>query len=38
MTTFTDTGVKSGQSVGYHVEVSDGRNVRNGAAVAVKVR
>jgi hypothetical protein len=38
LTTFTDTGVKSGQSVGYHVEVSDGRNVRKGAAAAVKVR
>jgi hypothetical protein len=38
VTTFTDTGVKSGQTVSYRVAVTDGRNVRNGAAAAVKVR
>jgi len=38
VTTFTDTGVKSGQTVGYHVEVTDGRSTRKGAAAAVKVR
>lgn len=38
VTTFTDTGVRSGQTVGYHVAVTDGRNVGKGAAATVKVR
>jgi len=38
MTTFTDTGVKSGQAISYHVEVTDGRNTRKSAATALKVR
>lgn len=37
-TTFVDTGVKSGQTVSYHVEVHDGRNIRKGPAASVKVR
>jgi hypothetical protein len=38
ITTFSDANLKSGQSVGYHVEVSDGRNLRKGGAATVKVR
>jgi hypothetical protein len=38
VTTFGDTGLTSGQSVAYHVEVSDGRNVRKSAAAAVRIR
>ena len=34
----TESGLTSGQTLAYHVEVSDGRNVRTGAATAVKVR
>ncbi|MEV0802851.1 fibronectin type III domain-containing protein [Kribbella sp. NPDC050281] len=36
--TFTDTAVRSGQTVSYHVEVGDGRNLSKSAAAAVKVR
>ena len=38
ITTFTDSRLSSGQTLGYHVEVTDGRNVRKGTAAAVKVR
>ena len=38
VTTFSDTGLTSGQSVTYRVEVSDGRNVRKSAAATVRVR
>ena len=38
VTSFTDTKVKSGSTVSYHVQVSDGRNVSNGRPAAVKVR
>ncbi|MFI5709496.1 fibronectin type III domain-containing protein [Kribbella sp. NPDC051620] len=38
VTTFTDTKVKSGKTFSYHVQVSDGRNLRNGRAAAVKIR
>jgi len=38
ITTFTDSGLSSGQTLGYHVEVTDGRNLRKGTAAAVKVR
>ncbi|GAA1614613.1 hypothetical protein GCM10009789_80920 [Kribbella sancticallisti] len=38
VTTFADTGLKSGTTVSYHVEVTDGRNLRKGAATAVKIR
>jgi hypothetical protein len=38
VTTVTDAGLTSGQTLGYHVMVSDGRNVRTGTAAAVKVR
>ncbi|WP_020387074.1 fibronectin type III domain-containing protein [Kribbella catacumbae] len=37
-TTFTDTRLKSGKAYSYHVQVSDGRNLRSGAATAVKIR
>ncbi|TCO52058.1 hypothetical protein EV646_1011055 [Kribbella antiqua] len=36
--TVTDTGVKSGQTVSYHIEVNDGRSIVKGPAVSVKVR
>ncbi|ADB30862.1 hypothetical protein Kfla_1767 [Kribbella flavida DSM 17836] len=36
--TFTDTGVRSGQTVSYRVEATDGRNVTRGPAATVKVR
>jgi hypothetical protein len=36
--TFVDKGVKKGQSVSYHVEIHDGRNIMKGPAVAVKVK
>jgi hypothetical protein len=36
--TVTDTAVKSGQTVSYHLEVHDGRNIVKGPAVSVKVR
>jgi len=36
--TFTDTAVKTGQTVGYHVEVGDGRNLTKSTTGAVKVR
>jgi hypothetical protein len=35
--TVTDTGVKTGQTVTYHVEVHDGRNIMKGPSVSVKV-
>ncbi|NEA31136.1 fibronectin type III domain-containing protein [Streptomyces sp. SID13031] len=38
VTTFSDTRLPSGKTVSYRVQVSDGRNVRSGAAVAVKIR
>ncbi|MEV0287720.1 fibronectin type III domain-containing protein [Kribbella sp. NPDC050820] len=38
VTTFSDSGLTSGQSVAYQVEVSDGRNVRRSAAAAVRIR
>ncbi len=38
ITTFTDSGLSSGQALSYHVEVTDGRNLRRGAAAAVTVR
>ena len=38
ITTFTDSRLSSGQTLGYHVEVTDGRNARKGTAAAVKVR
>ncbi len=36
--TVVDKGVKSGQTVSYHVEIHDGRNIMKGPAVSVKVR
>lgn len=36
--TFNDSGLKRGQTVSYHVQVTDGRNVRTGRPVAVKIR
>lgn len=36
--TVVDKGVKSGQTVSYHIEIHDGRNVRKGPAFSVKVR
>jgi hypothetical protein len=36
--TFTDTGVKSGQTPSYHVEVTDGRSRTKSASAAVRVR
>jgi hypothetical protein len=38
VTTFTDSRLSSGQTLGYRVEVTDGRNVRTGTAAAVTVR
>ncbi|MEU4286582.1 fibronectin type III domain-containing protein [Kribbella sp. NPDC026596] len=38
VTTFTDSGLSSRQTLAYHVEVTDGRNVRKGKTAAVKVR
>ncbi|WP_328320402.1 fibronectin type III domain-containing protein [Kribbella sp. NBC_00382] len=38
VTTFTDTKVKSGKTFSYHVQVSDGRNIRTGRPAAVKIR
>jgi len=38
ITTFSDNGLTSGQSLGYHVEVTDGRNLGKGPAAAVRVR
>jgi hypothetical protein len=38
VTTFNDSGLKSGQKVSYRVQVSDGRNVKTGPAVVVKIR
>jgi hypothetical protein len=34
----TDTHLTSKQTLAYHVEVTDGRNVAKGKAAAVKVR
>jgi hypothetical protein len=36
--TVVDKGVKRGQSVSYHVEIHDGRNIMKGPAIAVKVK
>lgn len=36
--TTTDTGLSSRQTLAYHVEVTDGRNLTKGKAAAVKVR
>lgn len=36
--TVVDKGVKKGQSVSYHVEIHDGRNIMKGPAIAVKVK
>ncbi|MFI6825614.1 fibronectin type III domain-containing protein [Kribbella sp. NPDC050241] len=33
-----DTGVKSGQTVTYHIEVHDGRNIVKGPSVSIKVK
>ena len=30
--------MKSGQTVSYHIEIHDGRNVKKGPAYSVKVR
>ncbi|HWD83018.1 MAG TPA: fibronectin type III domain-containing protein [Kribbella sp.] len=38
VTSVTDSRLTSGQKLSYHVEVSDGRNVRKGPATTVKVR
>ncbi|HWD79122.1 MAG TPA: fibronectin type III domain-containing protein, partial [Kribbella sp.] len=38
VTSVTDSGLTSGQKLAYHVEVSDGRNVRKGPATTVRVR
>jgi hypothetical protein len=38
VTTFGDSGLTSGQSVTYRVEVSDGRNVRKGVGATVRIR
>ncbi|NIK61791.1 WD40 repeat domain-containing protein [Kribbella shirazensis] len=38
VTSVTDSGLTSGQTLSYHVEVSDGRNVRKSPTVKVKVR
>ncbi|MET9268332.1 fibronectin type III domain-containing protein [Kribbella sp. NPDC003557] len=38
VTSVTDSGLTSGRTVSYHVEVSDGRNVRRSPAVSVRVR
>lgn len=37
VTTFSDTKVKSGKTVSYHLVVSDGRNARTSRAIAVKI-
>ena len=37
MTTFSDTGLTSGQTVAYRVEVTDGRNVRKSAVAKVRI-
>jgi hypothetical protein len=38
VTSVTDSGLTSGQTVSYHLEVSDGRNVRKSPTVSVRVR
>ncbi|HEY3561868.1 MAG TPA: fibronectin type III domain-containing protein [Kribbella sp.] len=38
VTSVTDSRLTSGQTLSYHVEVSDGRNVRKSPVVSVKVR
>lgn len=38
VTSVTDSGLTSGQTLSYHVEVSDGRNVTKGSAATVRVR
>jgi hypothetical protein len=38
VTSFTDSRLPSGQTLSYRVQVSDGRNVRNGAVTPVKIR
>ncbi|WP_460663442.1 WD40 repeat domain-containing protein [Kribbella swartbergensis] len=38
VTTFSDTGLTSGQTVSYRVVVTDGRNARQGPAAAVRIR
>ncbi|WBQ03718.1 fibronectin type III domain-containing protein [Kribbella sp. CA-293567] len=38
VTTFTDSAVQSGKTFSYRVQVSDGRNVKSGAATPVKIR
>jgi hypothetical protein len=38
VTSVTDSGLSSGGTVSYHLEVSDGRNVQNSPAASVKVR
>jgi hypothetical protein len=38
VTSVTDSGLTSGQTVSYHVEVSDGRNVQKSPPATVKVR
>jgi hypothetical protein len=38
VTTFTDTKLKSGKTISYHVQVSDGRNVRTSRPTPVKIR
>ena len=35
---FVDTGVKSGQKVGYHIEVHDGRNIMRSPVTTVTVK
>ena len=36
--TVTDTGVKSGQTVSYHIEVHDGRNIIKGPSTTITVK
>ncbi|MEV6285879.1 fibronectin type III domain-containing protein [Kribbella sp. NPDC051770] len=38
VTTYTDTGVRSGQLPAYHVEVTDGRTRTKGTSATVRVR
>jgi hypothetical protein len=38
VTSVTDSGLTSGQTLAYHIEVSDGRNLRRSPTVTVKVR
>jgi hypothetical protein len=38
VTSVTDSGLTSKQTLSYHLEVSDGRNLRRSPAVSVKVR